>query len=140
MTPRQEAAKIPLDAMCHDCEMKPRDRSESRHARCMSVRLQESTVFQFHNICECLSVHDTFSCYYVLPRKVLTEILHGEAVSLGIVVADAPAEVVAVMPMLLISIISILSVPSVVLENECTVACACEKVLLPSVSFEILLD
>ena len=104
------------------------------------MRLQESTVFQFHNICECLSVHDTFSCYYVLLRKVLTDILHGEAVSLGIVVADAPAEVVAVMPMLLISIISILSVPSVVLENECTVTCAFENVLLPSVSFEILLD
>jgi hypothetical protein len=104
------------------------------------VRLQESTVFQFHNICECLSVYDTFSCYYVLLSKVLTEILHGEAVSFGIVVADAPAEVVAVMPILLISIISILSVPSVVLENKCTVACTCENMLLSSVSFEILLD
>jgi hypothetical protein len=34
------------------------------------------------------------------------------------------------MPILLISIISILSVPSVVLENECTVACTCENMLL----------
>lgn len=91
MTPRQEAAKIPFDLMCHDSEMK-----------------QESTVFQFHNM----------------------EILHGEAVSFGIEVADAPAEVVAAMPMLIISIISILSVPSVVLENECTVACTCENMLL----------
>jgi hypothetical protein len=73
--------------------------------RCMSVRLQESTVFQFHSICTRLLVKAYFDFGHISLSRLLTEILHGEVASFGSEVADAPAEVVIVISMLLISII-----------------------------------
>jgi hypothetical protein len=72
----------------------------------MSVRLQESTVFQFHSICTCLLDKAYFDFGHISLSRLLTEILHGEVASFGSEVADAPAEVVIVISMLLISIIS----------------------------------
>jgi hypothetical protein len=71
----------------------------------MSVRLQESTVFQFHSICTRLLVKAYFDFGHISLSRLLTEILHGEVASFGSEVADAPAEVVIVISMLLISII-----------------------------------
>jgi hypothetical protein len=69
------------------------------------VRLQESTVFQFHSICTRLLVKAYFDFGHISLSRLLTEILHGEVASFGSEVADAPAEVVIVISMLLISII-----------------------------------
>ena len=72
----------------------------------MSVRLQESTVFQFHSICTGLLAKAYFNFGHISLSKLLTEILHGEVASFGSEIADAPAEVVIVISMLLISITS----------------------------------
>ena len=72
----------------------------------MSVRLQEFTVFQFHSICTRLLVKTYSNFGHISLSRLLTEILHGEVASFGCEVADAPAEVVIVISMLLISIIS----------------------------------
>ena len=69
------------------------------------MRLQESTVFQFHSICTRLLVKAYFDFGHISLSRLLTEILHGEVASFGSEVADAPAEVVIVISMLLISII-----------------------------------
>jgi hypothetical protein len=72
----------------------------------MSVRLQEPTVFQFHSICTRLLIKAYFNFGHISLSKLLTKILHGEVAPLGSEVADAPAEVVIVISMLLISITS----------------------------------
>ena len=72
-------------------------------------------MFQFHSICSCLLVRAAFNFLCVPQIKVLTEILHGEFVVVAVEVADAPTEVVVVMPIpiLLISIITAALIKSV---------------------------
>lgn len=72
----------------------------------MSVRLEESTVFQLHNICTRLLIKGYFNFGHISLSKVLTEILHGEVASFGSEVAHGSAEVVIVISMWLISITS----------------------------------
>jgi hypothetical protein len=49
----------------------------------MSVRLQESTVFQFHSIRTRLLIRANFYFGHIFLSKLLTEILHGEVASFG---------------------------------------------------------